>query len=719
MSRRTKRLVGLGLFPSVGALALVAAIAWRHGAAGRAVAARDRAMAAATGRLRAFDAARRQSADFASLPTWDRQSGPDPYAIQELPGSGFLIGLLRGADAVVVLDPSLHEVQRLPAPRSPSALAVAGDAVFVAGELDTAIARFRWTGAALAPAGVAPLADVRAVRGLAAGPRGWIYLIEEQRGRLIALEVAAGATAADPGRDGGAGLAGAAGGALRFARRRDLTIGNGPIRIERVADRLIVDCLLDHALVIQRLAADGAPSGEAPLRIVHDGPIWSFAARATEGGGALVIAAGGVEDHPLDRTIGAFGYIDSFLYVYRVDLAGGRVTRRAAIDLGDHGLVLPKALALDASAQIVRVAGYGTDGLLEIGLESTPPSVTSSALVPGTSALIERSGGGLVFADPLLDAWIAVRPGGHPQVVPVPAPAARDPELRLGEALIFTTLMAPWNRSEGPLSRFTCETCHFEGYGDGRIHHTGRGDVHAVTKPLLGLFNNRPHFSRALDPDLTSVAFNEFRVAGQRSDHDPWFGLRTADVPWLAWLGLGDDWISPERLRRAFISFLMAFNHRPNPATLGRRGFTALEAKGAAVFRARCEGCHQARLSSDDPASRAPFDRWEDLVMNHDGPIVWGEAAYQKTGVVPYVHAEGARVPSLRRLYKKHPYFTNGSAPDLNAVLTRARFAKAGSGFWHEQGDGDRDSPDGPGAGDVSALDQPDRRALLAFLDLL
>ena len=169
------------------------------------------------------------------------------------------------------------------------------------------------------------------------------------------------------------------------------------------------------------------------------------------------------------------------------------------------------------------------------------------------------------------------RPGAKPTIVPVATAAPRDPALRLGEALIFTTLMAPWSRSDGPLSRFTCETCHFEGYGDGRTHHTGRGDVHAVTKPLLGLFNNRPHFSRALDPDLVSVAFNEFRVANARSGHDPWFGLRVRDAPWLSALGVGDDLLSPQRLRESFMRFLMAFNHRPNPAALGRSAFSAGE----------------------------------------------------------------------------------------------------------------------------------------------
>ena len=47
---------------------------------------------------------------------------------------------------------------------------------------------------------------------------------------------------------------------------------------------------------------------------------------------------------------------------------------------------------------------------------------------------------------------------------------------------------------------------------------------------------------------------------------------------------------------------------------------------------------------------------------------MWGKDVYAQTGVLPYVHEKGARVPSLRRLYKKHPYFTNGSASSLDDV---------------------------------------------------
>jgi len=109
---------------------------------------------------------------------------------------------------------------------------------------------------------------------------------------------------------------------------------------------------------------------------------------------------------------------------------------------------------------------------------------------------------------------------------------------------------------------------------------------------------------------------------------------------------------------------------------------------------------------TDRVASRVPFDEWERLVMTARGPIVWARDTYEKTGVVPYVHESGTRVPSLRRLYKKRPYFTNGSAADLEDVLRRAGFS--GGLFLH-----------GGAADDTGKLDSASRTALLAFLDLL
>lgn len=699
MKKRIRILVGIGL--TTVAVALVGLALHR-----RPVEAAPTEADWASERLRAFEAERHRSTDFTKLVPWSASSGPDPYVVRSVPGSSRLVGILRGADALVVLDASLHEVQRLAAPASPTALAVADDGVvFAAGELSPIVARFEWKDGALVATGSFDLGPVRAIRGIAAGPNGWIYIVEEHEGSLIAVNVEQ------------------RGKSDHLAQRSEIPVGRGPVALERIGDRLVVNCVLDHELLIQKLEPSGKPAIESPIRIVQDGPLWSFAASPTPGG--LLLAAGGVEDHPLDRTVGAFGYVDSFLYLYAVDFGRKDAVRQAEVNLSEMGVVTPKALTLQASPTRVTVTGYGSDQRVDLELSgdhSPPPQPTVRRFVPGTSSVATLGEGVLAFADPLLDAWVLDAPGRELEVVPVSAPAPtgeRDPLVYLGEALFFTTLMGPWNKSDGALSRFTCETCHFEGYVDGRTHHTGRGDIHAVTKPLLGLFNNRPHFSRALDPDLVAVAFNEFRVAGAKSGHDPWFALSSAEIPWLARLSPARGSFSPEVLRKALMSFLMTFNHRPNPMAFGRTRWSADESAGALVFRERCESCHEARLVSDEPGSRAPFERWEELVMTPSGPIVWGKAEYKKTGIVPYVHDQGARIPSLRRLYKKRPYFTNGSAKTLEEVLSRARFAPVdggrtasgawAEGFWHEA----------PGGAEGDALDERARAALLRFLDLL
>jgi hypothetical protein len=230
--------------------------------------------------------------------------------------------------------------------------------------------------------------------------------------------------------------------------------------------------------------------------------------------------------------------------------------------------------------------------------------------------------------------------------------------------------------------------------------------VHATTKPLLGLFNNRPHFTRALDPSLSRVAHAEFRVAGKGSERDPWFELDLADHAWLAQrLGV-EGRIGAEQLRRAVMRFLMRFTHRPNPAVIGRRGFEAQERAGARLFLQRCAGCHAPRASADDPSSSVPFERWEPLVFDPRGALVWASAERHKTGVEPYVHARGARTSSLRRLHKKRPYFTNGSIRGIAELLEAARFD--GNAFWHQG------APP-----DASAFDPAERAALRAFLQLL
>jgi cytochrome c peroxidase len=199
---------------------------------------------------------------------------------------------------------------------------------------------------------------------------------------------------------------------------------------------------------------------------------------------------------------------------------------------------------------------------------------------------------------------------------------------------------------------------------------------------------------------------NEFRAAGAKSDHDPWFTAADTALPWVPLLGVPVAELDATALRAALMAFLIEFTPRPNPAVLRRTSFDDREKRGAEVFAQRCESCHAARLSADDPATRVPPERWEALVMSREGPIVWGSNGYHKTGVEPYVHDQGARTPSLRRLYKKRPYFTNGSAKSLREVLER--FGFRGEEAWHDK------APEG-----AARLGAEEIEGLLGFLELL
>ena len=643
--------------------------------------------------LDAFEDARRKATDFSAVPPWSKLAGADPYRIEPLSISHpHAVGILRGASSIVLLDGALHEEQRLDAPYDTTGLAVSDTEIVVSGNASPVLARFRFDGARLTPAGSITLSGVLGIRDVALGTRGVVYATDERNGSLVVLETSEGSW-----KNG------------RAQSRRDLPAGIAPFRVAATRTHVVVDDLLGHALLSFSLDAHGLPA-PSPTRIHHDGPIWSFDAR--ERGGDLFIAAGGVEDRSLDRSRGFFGWIDSFAFLYRV--RDSAPTRIAAVNLGELGVVTPKAIVLDvdrAAGASMLVTGYGGERAARLTWErddfSEAPSVSAFSLAPGTAA-IARSDDGYLVANTLLDTWSIVRPNGFGEMVAIPNGAPhRSSASRIGEALFFTTILAPGATSDGEHSRFTCETCHFEGYVDGRTHFTGRGDVFATTKPLRGLLNNRPHFSRALDPDLATVALNEFRVANAGTGESEWFALKPADFPFLRDLGASDDVLSADDLRRAFMSFLMDFSHDENPATLGRSSFTPEEESGADLFRARCETCHEARTASDVASSRVPFDAWERAIFSEDEPIVWARDTYEKTGVEPYVHENGARVPSLRRSFRKRPYFTNGSALDIASVLDRARFDESAH-FFHAGG-----PPSATGLSDAQ------KRDLAAFLALL
>lgn len=591
--------------------------------------------------LVAFEEATRAKTNWATRTRDDL--GPDPFRLVPAPIPNRWVGLLRGAAAVVLLDEEAREIGRAAAPGSPTGLAWDKDgSLLVVGEATGRIARFRVEEAGILPVGNASVRGSSSLRDIAVlGDQ--VFVLDPIRHRVLA-------PTSGPNEQ----------------NAREIAVCEGPVQLRQIGPTIVANCLLEGALLV--FTADG----DVLARIEHDGPFWSIGGIASEG--SVVIAAGGVENRPLDRSDGAFGYIDSFAFVYRIDLETRKVSPLAEVNISELGIVMPKwtELVRNDDSWTLRLVGHATPDLVSLTWPTAAfdgaPKVRRSSAPRG---IADVSGG--LGANPLLDSWVVLGEENAPaRNVPVASSSApqRRAESKIGEALFFTTLMAPWNGSEGARSRFTCETCHHEGYVDGRTHYTGRGNVHATTKPLVGLHGNRPYFSRALDPTMARMVHNEFRVANKKNGHDPWFPLQHEDI---AWLGLGDavpPVLSPMLLRRSLMTFLMGFEHTRNASTSMRRRFSPVERRGAEVFRDRCESCHSARLVSDDPASRVAFDDWEENVFTN-GTIVWGRVGYEATGIEPFVHPEGARVPSLRRLYRKRPYFTNGSAADLTAVLSR------------------------------------------------
>jgi hypothetical protein len=636
---------------------------------------------------RAEEHAYKQQFDPRAPPDVRALLGPDPSRIVALASGGFAVTLTQPG-AVALFDNDLHELDRSPALPGASAITVDRHGtlwVGAAGRRELVALRAAAGRLERVPALDKPAFASIGVRGLTSSA-DCLYAVDEHAGELA------------------------------FACDGEVTrapLAARPVAVIASAHFLVVTSAVGHRVDVFPLAA-GAPALSEGVRIENDGPFFGSAIHERPDG-SLVIASGGIEDHPLDRRGGSFGYIDSFVFVDLVER--GRFRRLAAVDVGELGVITPKALAVHASGPDIRVdvTSYGASAAACIELSSIaahPPTTQRLAGAPGLSALVLDRDGALVGVSPLLDAL--VRFGPSVDVIPVAdARPVIDPRLpapevlRLGEALFYTNAMGPFQRSEGELSRFTCESCHFEGGIDGRVHRTGRGEVTATTKPLFGLSNNGPHFTRALDDDLTEMVFAEFRVAAANSGHSEWFALGEAGLDWLSMSDATASEKSAADLRRALVLYLASLPHPQNPRTVGRTSFSAVERRGAALFEAHCESCHQARLASNDGASRAPFGEWESLVLAPAAPLVWARDGYEKTGVTPYVHESGARPSSLRRIAEKTPYFTNGSATSLGEVLAVAR--STDEGFRHAALD-DAGEP---------AFDAAEEAALVAFLRLL
>lgn len=370
----------------------------------------------------------------------------------------------------------------------------------------------------------------------------------------------------------------------------------------------------------------------------------------------------------------------------------GEVISRVALNLGEHGVVTPKAVALHADGRVV-VAGAGSGTIAVVSADLDAVIDVMDGLVGANDLIV--SGDAAVLASPVADAVAVVElSSGRRRVIPVLDPSRpRASSLsRLGEALVFSTALAPEQTSEGPASRFTCEACHDDGGVDGRRHSSGRfgpdGEVVVTTKPLRGLFQNAPLFSRAFDPSVSAMVHADVGVANAGTPRDPWTPLVPAlDAPFLRDIvgDAFDDVIDPVTQRRALLHFFADLAPLPVPS----RRMTPTS-QDWERFGVRCAGCHAPRVFADD-ATSVVTDREQAARLARLRGLVWASDRRVDVGVRPLVREGGARVSSLRGIADKRPLLTNGSRATLRQLVSRLRVDDGGH-VWHD-GPADRGAP--------------------------
>ncbi|HSR52509.1 MAG TPA: hypothetical protein VLV83_16920, partial [Acidobacteriota bacterium] len=285
--------------------------------------------------------------------------GADPYKIDYLPGLDRYLVLLRNASQVLLCDPQLKVLDRQSVPRSPAGWARQGEErLYVAGELSSRVAVLALESERLDSLESIELGQSVSVRDLvylwAGGPT--LYLLDGFDRQLLRLDLTRGGQRAYP-------------------------LGAGPTQILHQDGHLIINLLYEHAILILPLAA-GLPDFQKASRIENDGPFWGLAAHRL--GDRLIIAAGGIEDHPLDRSGGEFGNVDSFLHLFELrrlerPIAGpfdplrqsvfhwdAEAERRVSrVNLSELKVVTPKALAFENREGGLELwaAGYGSPRL--------------------------------------------------------------------------------------------------------------------------------------------------------------------------------------------------------------------------------------------------------------------------------------------------------------------------------------------------------------------
>ena len=410
----------------------------------------------------------------------------------------------------------------------------------------------------------------------------------------------------------------------------------------------------------------------------------------------------GSEQKRVRRNTGPIRNLSSVaLAVDATALRQGQLHVRRTIDLSTVGAV--DATAARVSRGVLYVTATGSDHLIRITETAVSKTVAGMApwalcTVPTGIAVVSRLDDTVLFFD-------------HAGVLTQRLELDSTPRLQpadLGERLFYSAGL--WHRNR---TRYTCNTCHWTGGSDGRIHPGFLERRQELTRPLFGIAAVRPIFSTAGAPSLTDATEGLIRGLDDRAwntTHAYWYEPRRVTLKGHAGKG---RMFSAREIRVALIRYLSDLPV-PTPAKRQPGSDFSTEAKrGWALFRAHCASCHQPQRTMRQPSPAFPTTQTR-LTLNNlaNQPAALGYPGTARTGVEPYFTKNGNRITPLIGLSRLGPFFTNGSSSTLRDVLRRFRPNRT---HVHGRSTPTRDSAE-PTAAPRRALKAHEVEALEAFL---
>ncbi|ACY19132.1 hypothetical protein [Haliangium ochraceum] len=372
---------------------------------------------------------------------------------------------------------------------------------------------------------------------------------------------------------------------------------------------------------------------------------------------------GGYRQAEVRRRHGYVENLESFLYAYALDdLLAGSLAPRHAVDLAQERLVDPAALS--ASSGRLLVALSGSQRLAAVSVDPSEIFSLPSALV----ANVVLAHGPWVFAAGLLDERVFVYRSDGLTLDQTAAlgsdAAALAGDYELGELLFYSKAM--W--SDSPRNQFTCNSCHWDGLSDRRMHPGYAESRWELARPAAGVGMLAPVFSPGQASNITTAVHGFVRALDERYFLDR--GSR-------AWLGdieltVGGEQIralSTLAVRRALLVFLARRPVEPGFLRAPGQPLSAQAARGAELVLRDCARCHEPtpRVGSGQALGAA-----EALEYLLERPLAWSAPRRERTGAAPYYTEAGNRVSPLTQLGRGGPFFTDGSAPTLVDLIRRS-----------------------------------------------